>query len=217
MASNVEGGVAPREVHPRTRTGSCDGRREQMLVAAAELIAERGFAQTRIADVADRIGASPGLVVYYFATKDRLLTEALRHSESAFYVAAEELLHSQATLATRLETLVELTFESKSVSEFAGSWGLWFDLWTQAFRHPQVAVDRRELDDQWRNLIIRVVRSGIDNGEIEEVDAEQFAVTWAALLDGLSVQVALEDPHVDATRAKQLALRIAAHELGTKP
>ena len=209
MASNVEGEAAPRE------GAASDGRREQMLVAAAELIAERGFAQTRIADVAERIGASPGLVVYYFATKDRLLTEALRHSESAFYVAADELLHSQTTLAERLETLVELTFESKSAADFAGSWGLWFDLWTQAFRHPQVAVDRRELDDQWRNLIIRVVRAGIDNGEIEEVDAEQFAVTWAALLDGLSVQVALEDPHVNAARAKSLALRIAALELRT--
>lgn len=210
MASNVEGAVAPRE------GGPSDGRREQMLVAAAELIAERGFAQTRIADVAERIGASPGLVVYYFATKDRLLTEALRHSESAFYAAADELLHTQTTLTERLETLVELTFESKSVADFAGSWGLWFDLWTQAFRHPQVAVDRRELDDQWRNLIIRVVRAGIDSGEIQEVDAEQFAVTWAALLDGLSVQVALEDPHVSAARAKNLALRIAALELGTK-
>lgn len=192
-----------------------DGRREQMLIAAAELISERGFAQTRIADVAERIGASPGLVVYYFATKDRLLTEALRHSESAFYLAAEALLHTQTTLAERLKTLAELTFESKSAADFAGSWGLWLDLWTQAFRHPQVAVDRRELDDQWRNLIIRVVRAGIDSGEIEDLDAEQFAVTWAALLDGLSVQVALEDPHVDAARAKELALRIAALELGT--
>ncbi|MFN8189852.1 MAG: helix-turn-helix domain-containing protein [Nocardioidaceae bacterium] len=37
----------------------------QMLIAAAELIAERGLARTRIADVAERVGASPALVVYY--------------------------------------------------------------------------------------------------------------------------------------------------------
>lgn len=190
-----------------------DDRRGQMLAAAAELIAERGFAQTRIADVAQRVGASPGLVVYYFETKDKLLTEALRYSESSFYVAAEALLHSKATLAQRLESLVELTFESKSKSDFAGSWGLWFDLWTQAFRHPQVALDRRELDDQWRSLIERVVRSGVADGEIAEVDAEEFAVSWAAYLDGLAVQVALDDPHVDIQRATRLALRFAAREL----
>ena len=37
-----------------------DSRRVQMLEAAAQLIAERGLARTRIADVAERVGASPG-------------------------------------------------------------------------------------------------------------------------------------------------------------
>ena len=66
-----------------------DVRRDQMLAAAAQLIAERGFSETRIADVAERVGASPALVIYYFGTKDSLLTEALRWSERAFYAAAE--------------------------------------------------------------------------------------------------------------------------------
>ena len=64
-----------------------DVRRDQMLAAAATLIAERGFTETRIADVAARVGASPALVIYYFRTKDNLLTEALRWSESAWYDA----------------------------------------------------------------------------------------------------------------------------------
>ena len=79
-----------------------DVRRDQMLVAAAELIAERGFERTRIADVAKRIETSPALVMYYFATKDELLTAALRHSEASFYKAAEELLQKPGTIDKRL-------------------------------------------------------------------------------------------------------------------
>ena len=37
---------------------------------------------------------------------------------------------------------------------------------------------------------------------------------WAALLDGLSIQVALEDPVVDAKRAQKLAMSIAARSWG---
>jgi AcrR family transcriptional regulator len=48
-----------------------------MLAAASTLIAERGFSDTRIADVAKRVGASPALVIYYVATPDTLLPEAL--------------------------------------------------------------------------------------------------------------------------------------------
>lgn len=56
-----------------------------MLRAAAELICERGFGDTRIADVAKRAGVSSALVIYYFGTRDRLLVDALRYSEESFY------------------------------------------------------------------------------------------------------------------------------------
>ena len=73
----------------REGTGSRDAageqRREQMLRAALDVIVERGYADTRIADVAERTGTSPALVIYYFKTRDQLLTEAIRYSEDTWY------------------------------------------------------------------------------------------------------------------------------------
>ena len=60
-------------------------RRPQLLVAAAEVIAERGFAATRIADVAERAGTSAPGVLYWFKSRDELLAEALSHAEGAFH------------------------------------------------------------------------------------------------------------------------------------
>ena len=191
-----------------------DVRRDQMLAAASTLIAQRGFNDTRIADVAKRVGASPALVIYYFGTKDSLLTEALRWSERSFYAATEEMLRSTEKLRDRLETLVEWTLVADKQEALTGDWGLWFDLWTQAFRHPEVKKDRAELDAQWRDLIARLVQEGIDAGEIEPLDVQTFAIMWGSLLDGLVVQVALDDPVVDSRRARQVALDVAAKELG---
>ncbi len=191
-----------------------DVRRDQMLAAAAVLIAERGFADTRIADVAARVGSSPALVIYYFGTRESLLIEALRWSEAAFYSATEEMLRSTTKIRERLQILVEWTLVADKQASLTGDWGLWFDLWAQAFRHPEVKKDRAELDAQWRDLIVRVVRAGMDAGEIERVDAETFAIMWASLLDGLVVQVALDDPVVDVETARTIALRIAHQELG---
>ena len=44
--------------------GIAEARRGQMLRAALDVISERGFADTRIADIAERIGISPALVIY---------------------------------------------------------------------------------------------------------------------------------------------------------
>jgi AcrR family transcriptional regulator len=189
-----------------------DVRREEMLAAAAQLISERGFSDTRIADVATRIGSSPALVIYYFGTKDSLLTEALRWSERSFYAAVEAMLRETSALEDRIRSLVSWCLPV--AHELTADWGLWFDLWVQAFRHPEVKKDRAELDQQWRDLVARVVRDGIASGEIGDVDVESFTVMWTALLDGLVVQVALEDPVVDAALAQRIALDVALRDLG---
>ena len=202
--------MAARENHDAV----ADVRRDQMLAAASTLIAERGFSDTRIADVAKRVGASPALVIYYFGTKDSLLTEALRWSERSWYAAAEEMLQSTEKLRDRLEILSEWTLVADKQQDLTGDWGLWFDLWAQAFRHPEVKKDRAELDAQWRDLIARVVQEAVDIGEIEKVDVRDFAILWGSLLDGLVVQVALDDPVVDVALARRLAMEMVDKELG---
>lgn len=199
---------------PRTDQVGAEVRREQMLAAAATLIAERGFDDTRIADVAERVDASPALVVYYFGSKDKLLTEALRYSEEGFYTAAEQMLASNTDVVSRLRTLVAWTCLPEQAEQSPGTWGLWFDLWAQAFRHPEVKKDRVELDQSWRQLIARVVREGVAAGEIEALDVEEFAIAYAALLDGLSIQTALQDPDVSSDVAYRVAMRFAAASLG---
>jgi AcrR family transcriptional regulator len=200
--------VAPTSPSP-------DARREQMLRAAAELIGERGFSETRITDVARRAGVSPALVIYYFSTKEELLTEALRFAERSFFADVAAQLERLRTARERLETLVRATCIPQREGEIPGAWGLWFDLRMQAFRHPQVAKDRVERDQRWRDTIAGVVRGGQQAGEVgRSVDADAFAITFAALVDGLSIQVALADPVVDPERAFAIAMAFAARELG---
>jgi AcrR family transcriptional regulator len=63
-------------------------RKPQILAAAAEVIAERGVASTRIADVAERAGTSSGTILYWFGSKDELLAEALTGDEERFYACS---------------------------------------------------------------------------------------------------------------------------------
>ena len=195
---------------PAPATENNEARRIEMLRAAAELICERGFGDTRIADVAKRAGVSSALVIYYFGTRDRLLVDALRYSEESFYEAAEKMLAEVPSLRERLSVLIRWTCVREADDEIPGTWGLWFDLWAQAFRHNEIRAGREELDARWRKMIIDAVRSA----ELEtKVNAKMFALEFSALLDGLSIQVALEDPEVDSALAYDIAMRFAEREL----
>ncbi|MGI5134830.1 MULTISPECIES: TetR/AcrR family transcriptional regulator [unclassified Streptomyces] len=51
--------------------------RERLLHAAIELVSERGYDSTTLADIADRAGSARGLVSYYFPGKRQLLQSAV--------------------------------------------------------------------------------------------------------------------------------------------
>ena len=194
--------------------GTADQRREQMLRAALDVIAERGYPESRIADVAERAGTSPALVIYYFKTKDQLLTEAIRFSEDSWYEAGMRRMAEIPTAAGKLEEIVAMSCLPEADSEPTSSWALWLDLWAQAVRHPEVAGVRQKFDERWRDLICSLVLTGQEAGEFGPVDPVDFAVLLSALLDGLAVQIALADPAVDAHRAYDLSMQFAAGQLG---
>jgi AcrR family transcriptional regulator len=198
---------------PAPATEQNEARRIEMLRAAAELICERGFGDTRIADVAKRAGVSSALVIYYFGTRDRLLVDALRYSEESFYETAEQMLAEVPSLRERLSLLIHWTCVAGGAGEIPGTWGLWFDLWAQAFRHDEIKAGRVELDARWRKMIIHA----LDSSELSARDKRMFALEFAALLDGLSIQVALEDPEVDSDLAYHIAMRFAERELNLAP
>src|SRR5689334_719676 len=114
--------------------GTADQRRDQMLRAALDVIVERGYTERRIADVAERAGTSPALVIYYFKTKDQLLTEAIRFSEDSWYEAGTRRMEQIPTAAGKLEELVAMSCLPEADSEPTSSWVLWLDLWAQAVR-----------------------------------------------------------------------------------
>ena len=167
-----------KDVRMTERAGAvadtADQRREQMLRAAIEVIEERGFPETRIADVAARAGTSPALVIYYFKTKDQLLTEALRYAEDAWYEAGTRRMAAIASAAGRLEELVAMNFLVEVEGEPTSSWLLWLDLWAQSVRLPEVASVRQKFDERWRETISALVLAGQEAGEFGPVDAERL-------------------------------------------
>ena len=194
--------------------GTADQRREQMLRAALEVIADRGYADTRIADVAERTGISPALVIYYFTTKDSLLTEAMRLAEDLWYDLGARRMEVIDSAAGRLEEIVAMTCLPEADTEPHSSWTLWLDFWTLAARSPEVAKLRQKDDERWRDMISSVVRYGQESGEFSEVDPGNFSILLCSLLDGLAIQVALEDPVVDPARAFELCMLFIADQLG---
>ena len=62
---------------PKERTFTETARRQQIVAAAIDTIAEVGFAQASLARIAERIGVSKGVISYHFAGKDDLIRQVV--------------------------------------------------------------------------------------------------------------------------------------------
>jgi AcrR family transcriptional regulator len=190
-------------------------RREEILRSAVQVISSRGHADTRLSHVAERAGVSQALVVYYFGTRESLLAQALAYSDARFYDRAADEMAKTSTATRKLIRLLEMSCATGDPDDpDQPAWVLWLDLWAVAARNPEVAEHRRKLDRHWRDTIGTVVAEGVANGEFQAVNVDDFTIRLAAMVDGLAVQVALEDSDVDADRMLQLCLGYAATALG---
>jgi AcrR family transcriptional regulator len=174
-------------------------RRPQILAAAAEVIAERGVAATRIADVAERCGVSPPAVLYWFDSKEKLLAEALTADDDRFYEELSERLADEAAPRDQMVALIEA---AAGDADFA----LWMELWTWALRDAGLRAARERFDARWRAAIEAIVVDGVAAGEFGTTDPPQAALAIAALIDGLSAQAALGDPEVSNPRVRETVL-----------
>ena len=201
----------------RTRQKQSKDRHQEILEAAARVITDRGLAETRISDIAERCGVSPGLILYYFESKDRLLVEALTYANDQFYLRLSRELRRITSAREQLDRLIELSVPGLLPEyERLDEWALWIEIWVRALRDPALAKEREALDRRWRQSIADIVRHGRSTGEFPEngVDADELGLRIGAFIDGLAIEVLMNDTNVPPERMLEACREVAATLIG---
>ena len=182
-------------------------RKAQIVAAAAEVLSERGYANTRVVDIASRAGTSPAAILYWFEGKEGLLAEALRLREQEFHDRYTVRAEVADTATRRLRVLVEAMLHHYD-------WKLWMELSVLALRDPKAAAERDRMDRRWRAALRATVREGQQSGEFLAGDPDEVMFVLAALLDGLAPLLALKAKGVTRDRVERVWLAEAARLLG---
>ena len=200
----------------RTRQKQPKDRHQEILEAAARVITDRGLGETRISDIAERCGVSPGLILYYFESKDRLLVEALTYANDKYYLAQARDLRRLPTARERFERLVDLSVPGLLADfERLEEWALWIEIWVRGLRDPALAKEAEVLDRRWRQSIADIIRSGRETGEFPDgADPEELGMQIGALIDGMAIQVLMNTAQVTPKAMKRMCMDVAAKLIG---
>ncbi|MGH8892291.1 MAG: TetR/AcrR family transcriptional regulator [Actinomycetes bacterium] len=190
-----------------------DVRREQILRATCDEVAKRGFANTRVADVADALGVSTGLVFYHFESKDALLSAAFGYAAGRDLERLDAAASGPGSALERLATILRMYGPE---GEGAG-WTLWIDAWAMALRSPDMAAVSQRLDVRWKDTVAQVIAEGVADGDLTCADPSAAAWRITAMLDGLAVQSTVHDGVLTPRQIDDWVRGCAAAELGVRP
>ena len=86
-------------------------RPSEILEAAFQAFSERGFATTRLDDIAALAGVTKGAIYLYFETKEKLFEAMVRHYSSGMLADAEAMLNSaEGSYTERLRDFLSLVY-----------------------------------------------------------------------------------------------------------
>ncbi len=160
-------------------------RREEILDAAAAEVTRRGFARTRVADVASALGVSTALVFYHFGTKEQLFAAALEHAVNQDLERLDSTVEKAKGPADAVRRILALYSPQGS----AEGWTVWVDAWAESLREPEMRATSRRLDVRWKDVLAEQIQLGVADGVFDCDDPDAAAWRLSALLDGLAVQV----------------------------
>jgi AcrR family transcriptional regulator len=185
---------------PSKREQLKEERRRQILDAALEVFAQKGYSAANVSDVAARAGVSQGTIYWYFDSKEELFTAAIRTLFDSLDQEAFVALAQCATAADKLRAL------GQTMAQFAESAGAllmrFLEVWAAGLDREGEENTWIDLLRQYRDVIVGIIEEGVKNGEFGPVDAGSLVWALLAAYDGLAAY-AVFMPDLDLGRISQ--------------
>ena len=149
-------------------------RPEEITAAALELFVERGYAGTRLEDVAARAGISKGTLYLYFTNKEDLFKAVVREALVARMIEFRDQIEQyQGSTFDLLRLMVRGWWDRIGSTRISGIPKL---ILSEARNFPEIAdFYVAEVVRPGRRTIEAVIRRGIERGEFRDVDVENTA------------------------------------------
>jgi AcrR family transcriptional regulator len=163
-----------------------EARPSELLAAALELFVEKGYAGTRLDDVAHRAGVSKGTLYLYFENKEELFKAVVRESVVArISETADQIERFEGPSDKLLEHVVRRWW-SENGDKTAGAISKL--MMAESNNFPEIArFFLEEVIEPWHELLASAIRRGIERGEFRQVDVETNVRVLAATLVMLSL------------------------------
>ena len=188
-------------------------RKSQILDAAMDTFAEKGFHKTRMSDIADSSGLSKGTLYWYFDSKDTIILKLL---DRVFEPELKKLTTLLADTQSAEERLLLYTERAgEDIIKMLRWIPLFYDFIALAFRQDLI---KKTISKFYKNnvgLLIVLIQQGIDSGEFKAVNPLDTAIAISAIIEGTMILWLYDPEHIDIKTHIKSNIQLLMHGLKT--
>lgn len=169
-----------------TRKEQKEKRRQEIICAALELFVSRGYAATKITDIAAQANMSTGLMFHYFESKEKLYEELIRMGvEATAYPAEQKCEHA-------IDFFVQFTTQLFAYMKEHPATAKMFVLMAQAQRSEATPAHIRETALQVNTIeqFVPIVEWGQREGTIRDGDPGVISNAFWCCIQGIAERYA---------------------------
>jgi AcrR family transcriptional regulator len=185
--------MSPAATRAKRQEGTTsERRREELVQAAFNQIAARGFEGLRTRDVAAEVGVNIATLHYYFPTKESLIRGVLDHAMARFRSTLAPHGSPSDQLRNHLRAVRKLMSEEPELGMVMAELAL------RSARDRSIEKISTETRDAWHTTMRGLLRRAVREGKLRaEMDSDAVATLIIAVLTGLTIPPLSEDSRGD--------------------
>lgn len=181
--------------------------REEILQAAEDLFARKGYHETSMDDIVKESGLSKGAIYGYFDSKQELflaLSEKYLESELG---AIRSVFSPNDSALKKLKIATEMHFDG--IEESIEVCRMNLECWTEAPRIESLHHRMKSRYEMIHKFIAEMISEGIKKGEFrQDIDPDALSSIIHAAIDGLNLQRAVIGKDFDWQKIKSTFLTV---------
>jgi AcrR family transcriptional regulator len=189
-------------------------RKGQIMNAAEDVFAQKGFSNARMDDIAEETGLSKGTLYLYYKSKDDLIIAILDRIFQREFKAFENLDFTSMSATDAIWTFTEKT--SKDVKMMMRLLPITYEFMGLAFRNKFVQKTFKAYLHHYLDLLMPIIQHGIDTGEFRSADAKEIAIAMGAVIEGTLLLWVYDNSLIDPEQHIRSGMKLLLEGVQTK-
>lgn len=186
-------------------------KKQDIIVAAMKVFAQKGFANTKMADVAEAANIGKGTIYEYFESKEEIFEFVFNHFMESMETSVAKAIFKITDPVEKIRVIFQ-SWADMIATHTTDIVEIMLDFWAEAIRRKdakKLGIVRLDMIyEDFRKIIKSILDEGIRLGKFKPVDTFYTASLMLGAMDGLMIQWIMNKNIFDVKKAIEHSMSV---------